>query len=184
MVAFGSGIATTSLSLIFEYEKSLATTIKKKKTMPVADGKAKDPSLSSSDAPLDPEQTYSPSWDIPAQQNPVQQALTYPPERLELFAAKLASKTYDYQALGNQNRWIPRRTKSGLHMVKQKKELDKEHGLAYETAHETGDFGKGVIATGLRSKLIHPFEISVILRLLMDICSSCCVVLQSCEWFP
>jgi hypothetical protein len=79
-------------------------------------------------------------------QNPVTKALAYPPERLELFAAKLASKTYDHHA-------TPKRTKSGLHLMNQGKTDSKEHGIAYEAAHETGDFGKGVLVTGLRSEL-------------------------------
>jgi hypothetical protein len=157
MIAFGSGVATKSLSLIFDYEKSLSTTVKKKHTLPVDE--LKNPSVSSSDTPLDPKRIYSPTWDVPVHQHPVQKALTYPPERLELFAAKLASKTYDHQALPSQSGWKTKRTKSGLRMVEQEKERAKEHGLAYEAVHETGDFGKGVIATGLRSKLIHLFNI-------------------------
>jgi hypothetical protein len=159
MIAFGSGVATKSLSLIFDYEKSLATTIKKKHNVPVDQAKGKDASVSSSEDPVDPKRIYDPTWDVPVHQNPVQKALTYPPERLELFAAKLASKTYDHQALPSQSSWKPTRIKSGLHMVNQEKERAKEHGAAYEAAHETGDFGKGIIATGLRSKFIHPFNL-------------------------
>jgi sterol 3beta-glucosyltransferase len=149
MVAFGSGVATKSLSLVFDYEKSLSTSIRKKhNTLPIGADKGKESESSSSDAPLG--RVYSPSWDIPVTQNPVTAALTYPPERLELFAAKLASKTYEHDPIQGQNSWLPKRTKSGLHVVKQ----EKEHGLAYEAAHETGDFGKGILVTGLRSKFI------------------------------
>ncbi|KAG9230525.1 hypothetical protein BJ875DRAFT_384927 [Amylocarpus encephaloides] len=145
-MAFASGVATKTLSIVFDYKRNISTTIHKQHA--ATHDKGKDSERSSSEA-LPVLRKYSVSWDGPVPVNPVQAALSYPPERLELLAQRIASKSVPYQT-GQPIRQRSFRAGRLPTRTPQNDAREEEHGLVYETAHDTSNFVTEITRTGLK----------------------------------